>query len=130
MVDSSHHARPRLGLWPLAHVIADGDVRQPATRIDGTGSAIYSVVRQVSTSLTVALLATVLTAAMLQNGAVMGNPQSQPGAVASFHEAFLVAGLIALAAAVLALFVDDRKAASTMRRAIPAAEPELEPAAV
>jgi EmrB/QacA subfamily drug resistance transporter len=99
----------------------------------GRGSAIFSVVRQVSTSLTIALLATVLTASMLRYGATLGDPRTFLPAVSAFHQAFLVAGLIAIAGAGLALFVDDRKAEATMRRGKPAEAPvmavEVEPAA-
>ncbi len=67
----------------------------------GRGSAIYSVTRQVSTSLTVAVLATVLAGGLRRQSAMLGDPQTQVGA---------------LVAAVPALFVDDRLAAGTMHR--------------
>jgi EmrB/QacA subfamily drug resistance transporter len=98
----------------------------------GRGSAIYSVIRQVSTSVTIALLATVLTASMLSHGAELGDPLGHTGAVLAFHDAFLVAGVLAFAAAALALFVDDRRARQSARyepQTIEvAAEAELEPA--
>lgn len=87
----------------------------------GRGSAIYSVTRQVGTSLTVAVLATALSAGLLSHGAVLGDPRTRAGAVFAFHETFFVAALIALAGAALALWVDDRLAAATMR---PGARPE------
>jgi MFS family permease len=86
----------------------------------GRGSAISSVIRQVGISLTVAVLATVLSAGMLGHGAVLGDPRTKAAAVFAFHDAFFAATLITLAAAALVLFVDDRLAAVTMR---PAAQP-------
>jgi EmrB/QacA subfamily drug resistance transporter len=87
----------------------------------GRGSALYSVTRQVGVSLTVALLATVLSSALLANGAAIGNPLTRAATVPAFHIAFFVAALIALVGAALALMVDDRLAADTMQRLRPAA---------
>ena len=63
------------------------------------------------------MLATVLAGGLHARGAALGDPRSQGAALVAFHSAFLAAAFLALLAAVLALFVDDRLAAGTMRRA-------------
>jgi EmrB/QacA subfamily drug resistance transporter len=82
----------------------------------GRGTAIYSVTRQVGVSLTVAILATVLSGQLLARGAALGEPSSQIGAVVAFHAAFGAAALLAFIAAIGALLVDDRRAAGTLGR--------------
>lgn len=83
----------------------------------GRGSALFSVTRQVGTSLAVAIFATVLSSQLLAFGSMLGDPASQAGAVSAFHAAFLAAALVAFVAALGALLVDDRLAAATMSRA-------------
>lgn len=55
----------------------------------GRGSAIYSVTRQVGTSLAVAIFATVLSSRLLALGSVLGAPSARAGAMSAFHAAFL-----------------------------------------
>jgi EmrB/QacA subfamily drug resistance transporter len=85
----------------------------------GRGSAIFSVTRQVGTSLAVALLATVLRAELLAHHAALGNLETQAAATTAFRAAFLAASLLAFMAAIGTLLVDDRLAAGTMRREAP-----------
>ena len=80
----------------------------------GRGSAIFSVTRQVGTSLAVAIFATVLSSQLLAFGSTLGDPAGQAGAVSAFHAAFLAAALVAFVAALGALLVDDRLAAATI----------------
>jgi EmrB/QacA subfamily drug resistance transporter len=81
----------------------------------GRGTAIYSVTRQVGVSLAVAVLATVLSSQLLARGVALGDPAGQAGAVAAFHLSFVAAALLAFLAALGALRVDDRLAASTLQ---------------
>ncbi len=83
----------------------------------GRGTAIYSVARQVGTSLAIAVLATVLVSQLGAHDAVLGSPASRDGAVAAFHDAFLAATVIGALGLALTLLVDDRKAAITMQDA-------------
>ncbi|MBE7518995.1 MAG: multidrug efflux MFS transporter [Thermoflexaceae bacterium] len=82
----------------------------------GEASALFNIVRQVASSFGVALLATVLTSRLIAHNAQIGNPQTTDGAVFAFHDAFLVAGVVALLGLIAAAFVSDREAAPTMRR--------------
>ncbi|MCE7928375.1 MAG: multidrug efflux MFS transporter [Dehalococcoidia bacterium] len=90
----------------------------------GEASALFNIVRQVASSLGVALLATVLTNRLIAHHAMLGNPRTSDGAVMAFQDAFLVAGGLALLGIVAALFISDREAAPTMRRAADA-EPAI-----
>ncbi|HEY3364159.1 MAG TPA: MDR family MFS transporter [Symbiobacteriaceae bacterium] len=82
----------------------------------GRASAIFNSLRQVAASFGVALLATVLTSQLAQRGARLGDPLTQAGAVAAFHDAFLVATLLGVAAIlVVTLLIDDCAAAATTR---------------
>ncbi len=83
----------------------------------GRASAAYSAVRQVATSIGVALLATVLSNRLVAYGATLGNPGTRPGALNAFHDAFAAAALLDLLGLAAALLISDRLAASTMRRA-------------
>jgi len=82
----------------------------------GRASAAYSAVRQVATSIGVALLATVLSSRLVVYGATLGNPGTRPGALNAFHDAFAAAALLDLLGLAAALLISDRLAASTMKR--------------
>ncbi len=84
----------------------------------GRASAIYNAGRQVAASFGVALLATVLSNRMSHHHAQLGNPATTHGALLAFHEAFFVAAVLAGIGVVLALLVDDREAAGTMRQRV------------
>lgn len=88
-----------------------------AAEATGRASAIFNSLRQVSASLGVALLATVLTNRMATHGAQVGNPATRDGALLAFHDAFFVAGMLAIAGVFAAMFISDREAAGTMVRA-------------
>lgn len=82
----------------------------------GRASSIFNVNRQLAASVGVALLATVLSNRLAAHGVVMGNPAQVQTALFAFHDGYLVSGLLALIGVAAALLVDDRLAASTMRR--------------
>jgi len=82
----------------------------------GRANAAYSAVRQVATSMGVALLATVLSSRLVVYGATLGNPDTRPGALGAFHDAFTVAALLDLLGLAAALLISDRLAAKTMTR--------------
>ena len=81
----------------------------------GRASAAYSTVRQVATSLGVALLATVLSSRLGAYGATLGEPATRLAALAAFHDAFTVAALLNILGLVAALLISDRLAVDTMR---------------
>jgi EmrB/QacA subfamily drug resistance transporter len=81
----------------------------------GRASAIFSVARQVGTSLTVAVLATLLSAGLSAHGTVLGSPAGTAAAIAAFRTPFLASALIAMAGAMLALRIDDRIAWAASR---------------
>jgi predicted MFS family arabinose efflux permease len=100
----------------------------------GRATALFSTGRQVGTSLSVALLITVLTsrtqthvaAAVGTAGAAAQAAARQHAALGGFHDAFAVSALIAVVGIAFALLIRDADAAATMRRSVPAvAEPEL-----
>lgn len=82
----------------------------------GRASAIFNAGRQVAASFGVALLATVLTNRLADHGAVLGNPASRDGALLAFHDAFIVASILALLGMAAALFISDREAVASMRQ--------------
>jgi len=96
----------------------------------GRASAVFNANRQVAASFGVALLASVLTNRLAANGATLGNPATADVALTAFHEAFVVAAILALAGLVAAAFINDREATSMMSRAqAPVAEEEATPVA-
>lgn len=82
----------------------------------GRASSLSTVIRQVASSLGVALLATVLTNRLAHHDAVLGLPATRASAVDAFHDAFFVGGLVALAGVAAAFLIRDRDAAGTMVR--------------
>ncbi len=80
----------------------------------GRASAVFNSGRQVAASFGVALIATVLTNRMTHHGAQLGNPLTRDGAVLAFHDAFFVAGLLALVGVAASLLIRDEDAISTM----------------
>ena len=96
----------------------------------GRASAIFNSGRQVAASFGVALIATVLTNRMAHHGAQMGNPATAGSAVLAFHDAFFVAGILAIVGVLASFLIRDEDAISTM--AVGAAEgaPVEAPAAV
>ncbi len=89
----------------------------------GRASAISAALRQVAASLGVALIATVLTSRLVHHGAQLGNPATRDGALLAFHEAFLVAGVLAIVGIFASLLVSDREALAAARRPGHAGEP-------
>jgi EmrB/QacA subfamily drug resistance transporter len=89
----------------------------------GRASTLYNASRQLASALGVAVLSTVI--------AAVGVTTDAGGHVAphlaAYHWGFLTAAGLALLAAVVALQIDDRAAAATMRPAQRLGEPELEP---
>jgi EmrB/QacA subfamily drug resistance transporter len=83
----------------------------------GRASAIYNANRQIAASFGVALLATVLSNRLSYHGSSLGDPATTHAALLAFHEAFLAAAVLAFLGMLLALLVDDREAAGTMRQA-------------
>ena len=79
----------------------------------GRASAIYSAQRQVSASLGVAILATVLAEAISHFG---GGPDNPSGALDAFHVTFFVAAALVIAGVVVSFLIRDRDAASTIHR--------------
>jgi sugar phosphate permease len=82
----------------------------------GRASSIFSTGRQVGSALGVAVLATALAtrtthrlAGLTGSTAVINNAK-----VAAFHDAFIVAGVIAVLAALSGLMIHDEDAARTM----------------
>ncbi|MFC1400000.1 MULTISPECIES: DHA2 family efflux MFS transporter permease subunit [Streptacidiphilus] len=86
----------------------------------GRASTLFNTQSRLGPALGVALLSTVLGAI----GTVTTGPDGTPSAnLAAYHAAFRVAAGLALAAAVLSLFVSDRDAAPTMARETPVEGP-------
>ncbi|MBM3661022.1 MAG: DHA2 family efflux MFS transporter permease subunit [Actinobacteria bacterium] len=79
----------------------------------GRASAIYSAQRQISASLGVAILATVLAEAIAHYA---GSPSNPAGALDAYQLTFFVAALLIAVAAASAFLIRDRDAASTIRR--------------
>jgi EmrB/QacA subfamily drug resistance transporter len=84
----------------------------------GRASAIYNVGRQVAASFGVALLATVLSNRLSHHHAELGDAATRHAALLAFHEAFFVAAVLAGIGVLLALLIDDREAAGTMRQRV------------
>jgi len=80
----------------------------------GRASALFNSGRQVAASFGVALTATVLTSRMTYHHAALGNPALRHGAVLAFHDAFFVAGVLAIVGVVASLLIRDSDAISTM----------------
>jgi MFS family permease len=80
----------------------------------GRASAVFNSGRQVAASFGVALIATVLTNRMTHHGAQLGNPVVRDGAVLAFHDAFFVAGVLAIVGVFASFLIRDRDAISTM----------------
>ena len=94
----------------------------------GRASAIFNANRQVAASFGVALLATVLSNRLSAHGGILGNPATRDAALTSFHEAFIVAAVLAILGMAAAAFISDREATAMMRRAqAPVAEEEIAP---
>jgi EmrB/QacA subfamily drug resistance transporter len=89
----------------------------------GQASAAFSVIRQVSSSVGVALVATVLTARLGVHDAVMGSPATVSGAFQAFHDTFVVATIITGMAIGAAFLVSDKLAAGSMNRETAEAQP-------
>lgn len=87
----------------------------------GRASAVYNITRQVSSSLGVALLASVLTNRLSAHSAVLGDAATSGGAIDAFHDAFFVSAILAALGGVVALLISDKEAAATMA---PARTPE------
>lgn len=103
----------------------------------GRASSLYSVSRMVGQSFGVAVVATVLTNRLSHHGGVAaahlrGLPQVvQDSTLTSYHDAFVAAGVLTLLGVVMALFIRDRDAASTMHpRIVNVGADEQEPAGV
>ncbi|MFN8541450.1 MAG: hypothetical protein U0232_28745, partial [Thermomicrobiales bacterium] len=79
----------------------------------------YNAVRQVATSFGFALLATVLSSRLTTYSATLGNPTTRDGAISAFHDTFLAAMILDLAALAAATLISDRLAARTMVRSTP-----------
>jgi hypothetical protein len=77
----------------------------------GRASSIFNVGRQVSASLGVAVLATVMTTRLRFHDAVLGSPETADGALASFQDAFIFAGFMAIFGIIACLWIDDKAAA-------------------
>ena len=80
----------------------------------GRASALFNSGRQVAASFGVALIATVLPNRMSHHAAQMGNPATRAGAVLAFHDAFAIAGVLAIVGVLASFLIRDRDAISTM----------------
>jgi EmrB/QacA subfamily drug resistance transporter len=79
----------------------------------GRATALYNAASQVASSFGVAIAATALTNRLSKHSAALG-PFSPDGAILSFHDVYLLIGLLTLAGAAVALLISDRAAAPTM----------------
>jgi MFS family permease len=87
----------------------------------GRASAIYTTQRQVAAALGVAALATVW---ISRTKALASSRTPTAAVIGGFHDAFALGGVLALIAAIAALFIRDSDAASTMvPRRVGAKEP-------
>ena len=80
----------------------------------GRATAAANSLSQVAASFGIALLASVLSNRLAQYGAVLGDPATRSGALAAFHDAFLVAAAIGAIGIVASLRVVNRLAGATM----------------
>lgn len=95
----------------------------------GRATAAYNAVRQIATSFGFALLATVLSSRLVAYGATvpaLANPAARDGAVAAFHDTFLAAMVLDLAALAAATLISDRLAARTMAHTPAPVSPSIE----
>jgi EmrB/QacA subfamily drug resistance transporter len=83
----------------------------------GRATAIFNTGQQVGSSFGVALLATVLSNRLIHYHSALGVPGTQHSALLAFHDAFIAASVLVALAVALALFIDDKEAAGTMRQA-------------
>jgi EmrB/QacA subfamily drug resistance transporter len=97
-----------------------------ASKDTGRATALYNVNSQVASSLGVAVAASLLTNRLGHYGAILGAPQTRDASLSAFQDALLIMGLVALAAASIALLIRDADARATMNRA---AEAPASPAA-
>jgi MFS family permease len=81
----------------------------------GRATAAANSVTQVAASFGVALLATILSRRLAHYDAVLGDPNTQGGALSAFHDAFFVAAILAALGVIASLRIDNRLAAATMR---------------
>jgi EmrB/QacA subfamily drug resistance transporter len=85
----------------------------------GRASSIFSVTRQVSASLGVAIIATTLVEATDHfTPGRAAHDLAASGGLSGYRVAFYVTGLLALVATLSALLIRDRDAASTLRRTV------------
>jgi sugar phosphate permease len=87
----------------------------------GRATAIFNTGQQVGSSFGVALLATVLTNRLIHHQSALGVPGTEQNALLAFHDAFIAASVLVALAVGLALFIDDKEAAGTMRQTAPTA---------
>ncbi len=87
-----------------------------APQMMGRASAISSADRQVGASFGVALVATVLTSRLSANGTSLGPGADSGATVEAFHEAFFVAATLTFAGAGIALLINDKDAAASMKQ--------------
>jgi cytochrome b561 len=82
----------------------------------GRASAIFSALRQISASLGVAILATVLveTTSRFTEGDLTAT-QIADSSLDAFHVSFFVGSMLVLAAGAAAMMIDDRDAARSMK---------------
>lgn len=96
----------------------------------GRASAISSAGRQVGSMFGVALLATVLTSRLTANDTSLAPGADTAATIDAFHEAFFVAALLTLVGAAMALLINDKDAAVSMRPSEAEVPVEREPAMV
>jgi EmrB/QacA subfamily drug resistance transporter len=75
----------------------------------GRASSIFNTVRQVGSSLGVAVLASALTNRLGYHDAVLGDPATRDAALTAFQDTFMIAGALGVLGLVASLFIDDRK---------------------
>lgn len=80
----------------------------------GRATAVANSLTQVAASFGIALLASVLSSRLAHYGAALGAPTTQSGALAAFHDTFVVAAVIAALGIVASLRIDNSLAEATM----------------
>jgi EmrB/QacA subfamily drug resistance transporter len=85
----------------------------------GRASSIFNTSRQVASSLGVAILASALTNRLSHYDAVLGSPVTREGALSSFQDTFVFAGILGILGIVASMLIDDRKAAMAASKATP-----------
>jgi EmrB/QacA subfamily drug resistance transporter len=88
----------------------------------GRASSMFSVGRQVASSLGVAVMATALTNRLGFHNAILGDPATADGALLAFHDAFIFGGALIVLGIIACFLIDDEKAAQA------AAAPQVEEA--